>query len=203
VTKDSPLVVFSDYACPWCYLGFARLRSLLAKDGRSVEVVPFPLNPNAAKVGQALEPYLRAKGIPISGVGRLADMCEAEGLAYPRTVEGRFVWNTQRAQELALWAADRLDDARLLDLHTDLFAAYHVDNRDLYDLEVLVDIAARFGLGADQVREALKSGEWADRRRTAWNSAMQAGVRGVPTFVSGGRAVVGAQSTNVLATLFN
>jgi predicted DsbA family dithiol-disulfide isomerase len=201
MSDDAPLVVFSDYACPWCYLGFARLRSLLDERPREVQVVPFPLNPAAAQEGQALEPYLRAKGIPVSGVNRLADMCEADGLEYPRTIEGRFVWNTQRAQELALWAESRLDATQMLDLHTALFVAYQVDNLNLYDVEVLVDICARFALDAEEVRAALSGDELGQQREEHWNAAVKAGVRGVPTFVSGGQAVVGAQSREVLASL--
>jgi predicted DsbA family dithiol-disulfide isomerase len=182
------------------YLGFARLRSLLEETPRPVELIPFPLNPSAAKEGQALEPYMRAKGIPTAAVSRLADMCEADGLSYPRSVEGRFVWNTERAQELALWAAGHLEPAQMLELHTTLFAAYHVENRNLYDLEVLVDIASEFGLEEDDVRAALTGEEFARRRRNHWSTAMEAGVRGVPTFVSKGRAVVGAQPRETLAS---
>ena len=201
MAEAPPLLVFSDYACPWCYLGFARLRSLLREQPRATRLLPFPLNPNAAVDGVALSDYLRSKGIPLDGVGRLADLCEAEGLPYPRSVEGRYVWNTQRAQELALWAETQLEADAMLDLHTRLFAAYHVDNQNLYDLNILAEHAASSGLDAEAMRAALLGGEYAQRRREQWAEAVEVGVRGVPTFVSGQRAVVGAQSREVLSGL--
>ena len=67
--------------------------------------------------GRELAGYLKARGIPAGAVDRLAGMCEADGLKYPRSIEGRYVWNTHRAQEMALWAAERLDAEAMLELH--------------------------------------------------------------------------------------
>ncbi len=201
MAEAPPLLVFSDYACPWCYLGFARLRSLLRERPRAIRVLPYPLNPNAAVEGVALTDYLSAKGIPLDGVNRLADLCEAEGLEYPRSLEGRSVWNTQRAQEFALWAETQLGHEAMLDLHTRLFAAYHVDNNNLYDLDFLAELAAASGLDPDAMRAALQGGDYAERRREHWAKAVEVGVRGVPTFVSGQRAAVGAQPREVLSSM--
>ena len=35
--------VFSDYACPWCYLGLARLREATKDEDVDVVLLPFPL----------------------------------------------------------------------------------------------------------------------------------------------------------------
>ncbi len=203
---STPLTVFSDYACPWCYLGFARLESVLESlpEDQTPELrwVHFPLSPDTPPEGRDLASYLRQKGIPVeAATQRLAQICAAEDLAYPTELEGRRVHNTQRAQELAIWAAERCSPETLRHLHRELFAAYHVDNRDLYDTEVLVDIAARVGLDPEAAHAALAGDHYAKLRREQWSTAMEAGVRGVPTFVVDRRAVVGAQPKETLREL--
>ena len=201
---DSQVIVFSDYACPWCYVGYARLEKLVesgAVGERCVRVVHFPLSTDTPHEGRDLHEYLQARAIPLSAAGRLAQMCEAEGLAYPRELEGRRVWNTQRAQELAIWAADQADTQQLAQLHRRLFVAYHVDNLNVYDPEVLAAIAGGVGLDVDAARSAVSSGRFAEQRQADWASAIESGVRGVPTFVAGGRGLVGAQPREQLLAL--
>ena len=200
----SQVIVFSDYACPWCYLGYARLEKLIdsgAVGERSVRVVHFPLSTDTPKEGRGLEDYLRTRGIPLGAAERLADMCEAEGLTYPRALAGRRIWNTQRAQELAIWAAELGDAKRLAQLHRRLFVAYHVDNLNVYDPQVLAALAGALGFDAELASDAVSSGRYAERRQADWASAIESGVRGVPTFVVGGRGLVGAQPREQLLAL--
>lgn len=203
----STLTVYSDYACPWCYLGNARIRRVLAaarargeSDFDAIEIVHFPLSPDTPKEGRDTLTYLRARGIPAeAATQRLAEMCQAEGLPYSTQLEGKRIWNTQRAQELALWAAEQLSPDALESLHASLFAAYHVDNRNLYDVEVLAEIASEVGLDADEARGIFDPDRYAALRREHWDRAMGIGVRGVPTFVRGRQALVGAQPAEVMA----
>lgn len=195
------IVVFSDYACPWCFLGFSRLARLRAETGLEVGVIAYPLNTEAEPEGHDLEAYLASKGIARQAVDRLAQLFAAEGIDYPTQISGRRVWNTQRAQEMAIWAAERLAPDPLFDLHMRLFSAYHLENRNLYDLELLCEMAEDHGLDADELSGALSSASYAEARRWQWTLARKSGVRGVPTFVSGSRMMVGAQESHALRQL--
>ena len=76
---------------------------------------------------------------------------------------------------------------RLMDL-------YFTEGADLSDREVLVKAAADVGLDADTVRDMLASDADVERVEQAANSAKEAGIDGVPTFIIGGVAAVsGAQ----------
>lgn len=86
-------------------------------------------------------------------------------------------------------------------LHDRLFRAYQVENLDVYDLEVLVRLATEVGLDGAAARAALEAGDYAAARQQAWRVAMEAGVRGVPTYVADGRGVVGAQPVELLEQL--
>jgi len=204
VTEREPILMFSDYACPWCYLGRARLGQALAGDDRPAVIRPFPLSPDTPPEGRDLEAYLRAKGISAdAAVARLAPLLAAEGLPYPTELAGRRVWNTRRAQELALWAEQQGDPAKLEALHDRLFRAYQVENLDVYDLDVLAQLADEVGLDGALGRAAVEQGEFAAERERWWQTATRAGIRGVPTYVVDGRGVVGAQPVEVLREFLN
>lgn len=202
VTEPAPVVMFSDYACPWCYLGRARLARALAGDARAAVIVPFPLSPDTPPEGRDLSSYLRARGMDVhAAIARLAPLMDAEGLEYPTHVEGRRQYNTRRAQELALWAGEHGTPQQLDALHDRLFRAYQVENLDVADLDVLERLATEVGLDGAAARAALERDEYGQAREQAWRLATQMGVKSVPTYVVGQRGVVGAQPVEVLQQL--
>lgn len=202
MTEPAPVVMFSDYACPWCYLGRARLVRALAGDARASVIVPFPLNPDTPPEGRDLSGYLRAKGMDVHAtIARLKPLMDGEGLEYPTHFDGRRIYNTRRAQELALWAGEVGTPAQLDALHDRLFRAYQVENLDVGDLAVLERLATEVGLDGAAARASLERGEYRDAREQAWQLAKQMGVSSVPTYVVGQRGVVGAQSVEVLQQL--
>ena len=198
-TEPEPVVMFSDYACPWCYLGRARLAKAVDGLGQPTVIRPFPLSPDTPAEGRDLVAYLEAKGLDVrAAVARLAPMLAAEGLEYPTEVAGRRQWNTRRAQELALWAEAQGDAAKLEALHDRLFRAYQVENLDVYDLDVLERLADEVGLDGAAGRAAVAAGELAEAREQSWRTATRAGITGVPTYVAAGYGIVGAQPVEVL-----
>jgi predicted DsbA family dithiol-disulfide isomerase len=202
MAETEPVVMFSDYACPWCYLGRARLARALAGDPRPAMIVPFPLSPDTPAEGRDLTSYLRAKGMDVhAAIARLKPLMDAEGLEYPTHIEGRRQYNTRRAQELALWAAEHGTAQQLDALHDRLFRAYQVENLDVGQLDVLERLASEVGLDAAAARASLERGEHGVEREQAWRLATQMGITGVPTYVVGQRGVVGAQPVEVLQQL--
>ena len=212
MASSDPVVMFSDYACPWCYLGRARLRralSLEAEQGegapRQAVLLPFPLSPDTPPEGRDAVRYLSSKGIDLErALAMLLPLMDEAGLEYPRSLEGRWQYNTSRAQELALWAASEDSGAtteQLEAMHDRLFRAYQVENLDVYDLEVLAGLAEDVGLDGAAARAALERGDFRKQREAGWQQAMRAGVRGVPTYVVDGRGVVGAQPVELLQQL--
>ncbi len=77
---------------------------------------------------------------------------------------------------------------RLMDL-------YFTEGADLTDREILVRAAADVGLDPDEVRAKLASEEGVAETMLAADTAKEAGIKGVPTFIIDGRyAVSGAQA---------
>jgi predicted DsbA family dithiol-disulfide isomerase len=192
------VVMFSDYGCPWCYLGRARLQQAAAGLDQPILIRPFPLAADTPPEGRDLYAALEDKGVDVEAAhARLVPLMKAEGLEYPASVLGRRVWNTRRAQELALWAEEQ-DLAQVEVLHDRLFHAYQVENLDLYDLDVLECLAAEVGFDGKAGRGAVERGDLAAARELSWRTAGRAGITGVPTYVAGGFGIVGAQSVDVL-----
>jgi predicted DsbA family dithiol-disulfide isomerase len=195
--------VVSDVVCPWCFIGKRRLEKALAlKPDIPVEVRfhPYFLNPWVPREGMTRDEYLTTKfGSPdrYQGIaGRVAAAAAAEGLTYA-VDKMRRQPNTLDCHRLILWA-QAIGKAAEMKQH--LMDLYFTEGADLSDREVLVGAAADVGLDADRTREMLASDTDVDKVESAANSAKEAGIDGVPTYILGGVAAVsGAQAPEVLA----
>jgi predicted DsbA family dithiol-disulfide isomerase len=195
--------VVSDVVCPWCFIGKSRLEKALAlKPDIKVEVRyhPYFLNPWVPREGMTRQEYLTTKfGSPEryqAIAGRVVAAAAAEGLTYAVDKMTRQP-NTLDCHRLILWAQST---GKAAQMKQRLMELYFTAGADLSDREVLVRAAAEVGLDPDQTREMLASDADVERVESAANSAKDAGIDGVPTFILGGvAAITGAQSPEVLA----
>jgi len=114
---------------------------------------------------------------------RLADQ---EGLEHG----DRAHWyDSTPAHEAAEWAREAgAGDA----LRHAIFRAYFVHDRNIGSTDVLCDVASGAGIDATDLRNALNEGRYHDRVNAQYEESRAMGVTGVPTFVSGRYAIVGA-----------
>ena len=195
--------VVSDVVCPWCFIGKSRLEKALAlKPNIPVEVRyhPYFLNPWVPREGMSRDEYLTTKfGSPdryTSIAGRVAAAAAAEGLTYA-VDKMRRQPNTLDCHRLILWAQSAGKGAQMKQRLMDI---YFTEGADLSDREVLVQAAAAVGMDANTTREKLASDADVAQIESAANSAKDAGIDGVPTFILGGvAAITGAQSPEVIA----
>jgi predicted DsbA family dithiol-disulfide isomerase len=195
--------IWSDLACPWCYLGKRRLESALERfEGRDEVAVTwraFQLQPGAPRFGEPgagapTREYLAARFSPAQieeMQGRLTALAAEDGLDY-HLDRGKFV-NTFEAHALNK-AADRqgFGDAMV----ERLFKAQHVEGLRLDDPAELTRLAVEVGLD-----EAAATPTEADRQavREEIDEAGQIGISGVPFFLFARRlAVSGAQPSELL-----
>ena len=91
-----------------------------------------------------------------------------------------------------------LDSGRQLELIDLVFAAHFGGTANVFDHEVLLDLAAEAGLDRDEAAAVLVGDEYADAVRADEALASELGVSGVPFFVVGARyAVSGGQDPAV------
>jgi predicted DsbA family dithiol-disulfide isomerase len=196
--------IWSDVACPWCYLGKRHIEEALEKwDGDDVAVTwrSFQLQPDAPRfgepgAGESTQEYLtRERGYPpeqlAESQARLTGMAAAAGLDY-HLDQGK-VANTYEAHAL-IKAAERqgLGDAMV----ERLFKAQHEEGLRLDDPEVLTALAADVGLEGDA---AVPTDVDREAVATEIETARGIGVNGVPFFVIDRRlALSGAQPAEVI-----
>ncbi|MFI1417814.1 DsbA family oxidoreductase [Streptomyces sp. NPDC020731] len=182
--------IWSDIACPWCYVGKARFEKALAAfpHREQVEVVhrSFELDPGRAKddiqpvISMLTEKYGMSEAQAEAGEDNLGAQAAAEGLPY-RT-RGRDHGSTFDMHRLLHFARERGRQVELLDL---LYKANFAEERSVFDDgERLVGLAGAAGLDAGAVREVLADPEaYADEVRADEREAAQLGASGVPFFV--------------------
>ena len=195
--------VVSDVVCPWCFIGKRRLEKALAlTPDIPVEVYyhPYFLNEWIPREGMTRTEYLTAKfGSPEAYRGmatRVAEAAAQEGLTYALDKIARQP-NTLDSHRLIHWAALQGKGPEMKQRLMDL---YFTEGADLTDREVLVRAASDLGLDADAVRARLATEEDIAEITQAADTAKEAGISGVPTFIIDGRyAVSGAQAPEALA----
>ncbi|WP_030815445.1 DsbA family oxidoreductase [Streptomyces sp. NRRL F-2799] len=183
--------IWSDIACPWCYVGKARFEKALAAFPHrdEVEVVhrSFELDPGRAKgdVQPVLDMLTRKYGMSAAqaeaGEDNLGAQAAAEGLDY-RT-RGRDHGSTFDLHRLLHFAKEQGRQEALLDR---LYRANFADEQSVFTGgdDHLVELATEAGLDADATRAVLADPTaYADEVRADEREAAQLGANGVPFFV--------------------
>ncbi|WP_394825450.1 DsbA family oxidoreductase [Pendulispora albinea] len=202
--------IWSDIACPWCYIGKRRLEAALERFPHrdAVEVVwhAFELDPAAPRVrdpnvsyAERLAGKYRTTQVEAQrSIDRMVAVAKGDGLdfQFERIKPG----NTFDAHRVLHFAHERgVQDA----VKERFLRAYMTEGEAIGEREVLVRLASEAGLDADEVRHQLETNAHAEAVRADEEQARDLGIEGVPFFVLGGRyAVSGAQpAEHLLAAL--
>lgn len=210
MTEKITIDVWSDIACPWCYIGKRNLEAGLAQttadpDAPQVEVTfhSFELSPDTPVdfEGDELDFLARHKGMPRERVREMLD--QVTGVAAGAGLEYRFDLlqhtNTVKAHELLHFAKAQ---GRQNEMAERLMSAYFTEGKHVGRVDDLVDLAAEVGLDADEVREALQTGRHLADVRADQAQAQAYGIQGVPFFVIDGTyGVSGAQPADAFAQI--
>jgi predicted DsbA family dithiol-disulfide isomerase len=212
IMKKTLLVdVWSDVACPWCYVGKRRLEGALArfahKDDVRVTWHAFELDPSAPRKrppGMShAERIAKKYGMPLAKAEaasqHLVEVAAADGIEmrFDRIQSG----NTFDAHRLIHLAGERgVQDA----VKERLLLGYFTEGESMGDPEVLVRLASEGGLDAREARALLASDRLTDEVREDERQAAELGIHGVPFFVIAGRfGLSGAQPVEVLLDALN
>ena len=202
MTDAIKIDVWSDIACPWCYIGKRNLENGLTaasadENAPLVEVTyhSFELSPDTPVEfeGSTTDFLATHKGITVDQAHamheRVTGIAADAGLEYH--MDDVKHTNTVKAHELLHFAKEQ---GRQLELAERLMSAYFTEGRHLGREDELVSLAVDAGLDADAAREALQSGRFLDAVRADQAQAQAYGINGVPFFVIDGKyGVSGAQ----------
>jgi predicted DsbA family dithiol-disulfide isomerase len=196
--------IWSDVACPWCYVGKRRFEAALAefehRDDVTVTWRSFELDPTAPaeREGNHAEQIAQKYGVTLEQVAQmdaqLTAAAAAEGI--DMRLSGVRSGNTFDAHRLVHLAAAH---GRQVEMKERLFRAYFTEGALVSDHATLAALAEEVGLPADEVREVLLTERYGEDVRDDERDAAGAGISAVPCFVIDRRfGASGAQDPAVL-----
>ena len=200
-----PIDYVADVVCPWCYVGWARLKGALELRPDIEPMIrwrPYQLNPElpdegvdrkalmAAKFGTDPE---RTRAMHDSLIHQAADA----GIELkPDQIQKSP--NTNAAHRLIVWAEL---EGRGPEVAEAVMRAYWTELKDIGDPAVLVDIGAAHGLDRAMLERRFAEGSGKDFVSQACETATRSGVQGVPFMIFNDRvAVSGAHPPAQLAS---
>lgn len=197
------LTIWSDFACPYCYIGETRLERAIEelgiKNDVRIDYRAFELDPTAPKEVVSSTPERFAMKYRLSLEGAKQQIEQISDLGKELGIDFRYATtqysNTRDAHRLMKLAEEKYDRETVSKLNEALFKAYFVENLVLADHKVLIDKATGVGMKEDEVKDVLNSDKYDDEVRFDEREAAMRGIHGVPYIVfNGGFAVPGAMS---------
>ncbi|WP_022883967.1 DsbA family oxidoreductase [Glaciibacter superstes] len=210
MTETIKVDIWSDIACPWCYIGKRKFESGAASFGAAtgdgapdvvIEYHSYELSPDTPVDfdGSEIDFLAKHKGMPADQVQGMLDRVtgiaadvglnyDYDALQHTNTVKAHQLLHYAKAHGVQLEAVERL------------LKAYFVEGRHVGRIEDLADLGAEVGLDRDDIVRSLTADEHLAAVRADQALAGEYGINGVPFFVINGKyGVSGAQDPETFA----
>ena len=195
-TAPLHITIYSDYVCPWCYIGLQRIERLQREYPVAVEWRPFELHPETPRGGADLRGRIGNADRVRAYAENIIALAADSGLEMHMPL---VVANSHLALEAAEFARA---DGGFERFHRALFEAYFEEKRDIGDIEVLCEIARACGVHDQRLRQALADETYREAIDAATTAARLDEVVSTPTYLfEGGFRMTGAQDYAVFASV--
>jgi predicted DsbA family dithiol-disulfide isomerase len=185
------VVAYSDYICPFCYIGYHRIEQLKKEFNLDVDWRPFEIHPETPKGGALAEDLPFPTGyleMAFANVKRLAD---EDGLTLK--FSGKLP-NSRLALYVSEFARKK---GKFEEYHKLVLEAYWLEGKDIGDKNLLLDLAESVGLNITEIEAYLNTDEPFNEVQKSLNELRRYRINGVPTFIIGEKLIVGAQPYQV------
>jgi len=188
------ITMFSDFVCPFCYIGFEVIRKLKPEFNIELEWRGYQIHPEWPAEGISLEQVRTPSDMDARRAAwqRITMMAAAEGLE----INAPTVFTSSRPGLAACEFAHEKGKAE--EMEERIYRAYFVEGANIGDAALVARLGAEVGLDEKEVAEAIRSPRYDMRLKNNALAAHQRGVSGVPTFFIGEYPLVGAQSSEVM-----
>ena len=180
---------WSDYACPYCYIGETNLRHALDELGISYEfeMKAFELDPYAKKsaggdiVAMFAAKYQLSLEDARKRVDSINEMARAAGLEFDYAKV--FHTNTFDAHRLTKMALEKGGTETADRMAERLYKAYFAEGLDLGDAGVLVKLGSEAGLDPEEIKTMLEGKDYSEQVSLDERQAQMNRISSVPCFV--------------------
>ena len=184
----------ADVVCPWCYIGFERLKQTLAlRPGVEANIRwrPYQLNPELPDEGVDRKALMASKfGSDPERMRQMGENLKAQAVGAGLDIKPDEIEkspNTNAAHRLITWAGQ---DGKAGEVAEAVMHAYWTELKDIGDPEVLADIGAAHGMDREALVHRFAEGAGKEFVTRACQTAMQSGIQGVPFMIFADKVAV-------------
>ena len=193
---------WSDFACPFCYIGEQRMKNLMKElnimDKFEFKLLAFELDPNAPRESKLniIEDLAKKYHMPVEKakqtVEHMNKLGKAEGIDFKNdTVR---LSNTFKAHRLAKYVESKGNYENTEKIKNLLYDAYFTKNLLISDENVLIDLGMKVGCTKEELEKLMNSDQYSKEVREDEENGYSEGVNGVPYFMINGEVINGAVS---------
>lgn len=169
--------VFSDYACPFCYIGFSIIDKLRKENpDLNIQWLPFELSPDMPLEGREITNKVSPEQLEFA-YKRILRLGSEYGLVYNnRTLN----FNTHRLHKAGIYA-NTID--KFYEFSKEAFKTIFEYGKNVADHSVIDKIAVSVGLNVDDMNKQIDEGNFDEQMKIASNLVPVHNIDSVPSFV--------------------
>jgi len=192
------VVVYTDFICPWCYIGDHYLAPFIASHNLNVEYVMYPLHPETPSQGLRLTELFAGRNMDIGNTqNRIQQKAHSLGLAYTSRTH---TYNSLNAQILGKYFASK----QLFEPYKKaLFHSYFGLANNISNVSLLQELGSTISGDTINISAILNDELWKSQVQADWDRCRKDSITGIPTLCYQNHYCVGAQSSSTLETFFN
>ena len=181
------VIAYSDYICPFCYIGFHRIEQLKKKYDLDVEWRPFEIHPETPKEGAFTDELPFPEGYLEAAFANVKRLADEDGIPLKFSEK---LSNSHLALSISEFARKK---GKFDEFHKLILEAYWLQGKDIGNKDLLLDIATSIGLDKKQIEAYLKTDEPRMALQRSLNEVRSHQINGVPAFIIDGKLIFGAQ----------
>jgi len=189
--------IFSDYICPFCYIGKGIVDRLKKEYAIEDTWVSYELHPETPPGGMLLSERFRGNDLSL-----FYDQLRKRGKEVGVVFGSHTVLSNSR---LALMASEYARDLGQYDsFHENMFHAYFTEGLDIGKPDVIAAVAKKSGLDEKEMLSAVRDGRYELRLNQARKEGELIGLTGIPLFIIENKyQIVGAQPIETFRDLLD
>lgn len=187
------ITVYSDYICPFCYVGHHRLQRLRDSYDLKINWRFLEIHPEISVQGEAIDSLDYSSEQWLQMMKHLEHVAAEENIPLGKL---SFISNSRKALLLSE-AAKQCGKETFYSLHEKIFSAYFVDGKNIGDSNILKKIALSCGITEETIESAWSSIDYQQQLLSNFVSARKQNIQSVPSFVFGDRILTGVVAESV------